>query len=253
MKKIQMTLVQLDNYGPWTVTPKPRPEAELQTLQAEILAELERQFGRRGALVFSTRLDNFLAITNGVSLQAHKEIMDAVNGKFPVSVSIGVGAAETPYKAQVLATLALQKAGSSRSPDRKGALAGDDVRGQDEDLVQIAHMDVNHSTLFTDSEPIYDTHLLLQRTNLALMTALAGKDALVFYTGGDNFMAASNGVGPDDLAKVFSKVKQELGIELKAGVGIARTAAKAAQLASEELHQIRKGNSKGNISFRKEV
>ncbi|MEW6222279.1 MAG: GTP cyclohydrolase IIa [Candidatus Hadarchaeota archaeon] len=250
MKKIQMTLIQLDNYGPWTVAPRPKPEAELQTLQAELLAELERQFGKREALVFSTRLDNFLAITNGVSLKMHKDIMDVVNQKFPVSVSMGVGAAETPYKAQVLATLALQKAGGSRSPTRRGALAGEDVAGADEDWVQIAHMDVNHSTLFTDSEPIYDTHMLIQKTNLALMSALAWKDALVFYTGGDNFMAASNGVGADDLAGVFSKVKQELGIELKAGVGAARTAAKAAQLASEELHQIRKGNANGNISFR---
>ncbi|GAG70614.1 unnamed protein product, partial [marine sediment metagenome] len=39
MKKIQLTLVQIDNYGPWTVTPEPRGEAELQTLQAELFAE----------------------------------------------------------------------------------------------------------------------------------------------------------------------------------------------------------------------
>ncbi|MCK4405777.1 MAG: GTP cyclohydrolase IIa, partial [Hadesarchaea archaeon] len=52
MKKIQLTLVQIDNYGPWTVTPEPRREAELQTLQAELFAELERQFASRKGIVF---------------------------------------------------------------------------------------------------------------------------------------------------------------------------------------------------------
>ena len=40
---IQMTLIQIDNYGPWTVTPRPRNESDLQILQAELYADLERQ------------------------------------------------------------------------------------------------------------------------------------------------------------------------------------------------------------------
>ena len=252
MKKIQLTLVQIDNYGPWTVSPKPRLEADLQTLQAELLAELERQFGKRGALVFPTRMDNFLAITNELSLDDHKEVMRAVNDKFPVTVSMGVGAAQTSYKAQVQATLALQKAGGSQSSKRRGVLVGDATKGQEEDWVQIAHMDVNHSALFTDSKPIYDTHLLIQKTHLALMSSLLEREAIVFYTGGDNFMAASNELEVEGLVGVFSKVKKDLGVELKAGVGAARTAVRAAQLASEELHNIRKGKARGNISFKQE-
>ena len=30
---IQMTLIQIDNYGPWTVTPRPRTESDLHSLQ----------------------------------------------------------------------------------------------------------------------------------------------------------------------------------------------------------------------------
>ena len=30
---IQMTLIQIDNYGPWTVTPRPRTESDLQIVQ----------------------------------------------------------------------------------------------------------------------------------------------------------------------------------------------------------------------------
>ncbi len=45
---IQMTLIQIDNYGPWTVTPTPRAEADLQILQAELYADLQRQFAAKG-------------------------------------------------------------------------------------------------------------------------------------------------------------------------------------------------------------
>ena len=34
---IQMTLIQIDNYGPWTVTPRPRNESDLQILYQLIL------------------------------------------------------------------------------------------------------------------------------------------------------------------------------------------------------------------------
>jgi GTP cyclohydrolase IIa len=250
MKKIQITLVQIDNYGPWTVAPEPRPEAELQTLQAELFAELERQFASRGGLIFPTRFDNLIAITNGISLDDHRSIQRTINEKFPISVSMGVGTGLTPYEAQVQATLALQRAGSSRSPERKGALVGTCVCPPDEDWVQIAHVDVNHSALITDTEPIYDTHLLLQRIYLSLMSSLLQRKALVFYTGGDNFMVASNGLDANELAAVFSEVKRELGIELKAGVGAAKSAEAAARLASQGLHQIRKGESSEQIVFK---
>ncbi|HID60865.1 MAG TPA: GTP cyclohydrolase IIa [Hadesarchaea archaeon] len=247
MGEIQLTLVQIDNYGPWTVTPRPRRETELQTLQAELFAELERQFGAREGLIFPTRFDNMLAITNGVSMDEHRKIQRAVNKKFPVTVSMGVGTASTPYEAQMNATLALQRAGGSRSAERRGMLVGSTVKRPDDDWVQIAHVDVNHSALITDSEPIYDTHVLLQKTYLALMSALTRRKALVFYAGGDNFMVLSNGLDPRELSDVFSEVKREVGFGLKAGVGGAQTAGLAANLASEGLHEIRNGVAKGPI------
>jgi GTP cyclohydrolase IIa len=249
MKKIQITVIQIDNYGPWTVTPKPRRESELQQLQAELFGELEQRFGVLGALVFPTRFDNMVAITNGVSVEQHKEIQETIARKFPVTVSMGIGAAPVAYDAQVNATLALQAAGSSQSSSRKSMLVGGPVREPDENWVQIAHMDINHSTLFTDTKPIYDTHFLIQRTYLALMKSLLKRKALVFYTGGDNFMAPSNGLNPKELATAFAELKREVGVELKAGVGAAPTAEEATHKASENLHRIRKGEVKENILF----
>ena len=44
---IQMTLIQIDNYGPWTVTPRPRTESDLQMLQASLFADLNNHFGNK--------------------------------------------------------------------------------------------------------------------------------------------------------------------------------------------------------------
>ena len=250
MQKIQITLVQIDNYGPWTVTPRPKREADIQMLQAKLFADLEHQFAARGGLVFCTRFDNMLAISNGISLDEHRAIQESIHTRYPVTISMGVGAADTPHEAQKLATQALQRVGSSRSAKRRGVLVGQPVSARDEDWVQITHMDVNHASAMTDEKPIYDTHELLQHVYLALMKAMSRHKALVFYTGGDNFMAPSNGLGEKELQLVMDEVEQALGIKLKAGVGRGRTAEEAARLASEGLHEIRSGKAKKAIVFK---
>jgi GTP cyclohydrolase III len=63
-------------------------------------------------------------------------------------------------------------------------------------------------------------------------------------------MAPSNGLDADDISTVFSEVKRELGVELKAGVGGASNAETAARLASEGLHEIREHRVKGSIVFK---
>ena len=43
---VRTTLVQIDNYGPWTVTPSPRRETDLQSLQARLYADFADFAGR---------------------------------------------------------------------------------------------------------------------------------------------------------------------------------------------------------------
>jgi GTP cyclohydrolase IIa len=250
MKKIQLTLIQIDNYGPWTVTPVHRREADLQTLQAELFADLERLFSARGGLVFCTRFDNMIAISNGIDVDAHRAIQESIHNRYPITLSMSIGAAETPYEAQVLATQALQRVGSSRSVERRGALTGECVIPPDEDWVQIAHLDVDHTSSMTDSRPIYDTHMLLQKVHLLLMEALRDYEALVFYTGGDNFMVPSNGVGARELQAIIEDVQRKLKVELKAGVGSGATAELAARLANQGLKEIREGRTTERVVFK---
>jgi len=124
MNEIQVSIAQLDNYGPWTVSPEPKPEAYLQMLQARLFADLEKGFSERSGLAFLGRFDNTLAVSNGISLNQHKEIQERIDEHYPVTVSFGVGTGETAYAAQKLASKSLQETGSSQSSDRIEEIAG---------------------------------------------------------------------------------------------------------------------------------
>ena len=66
MTTTQVTLVQIDNYGPWTVTPEPRREMDLQTLQSRLFADIAEYLGHRDGYAFFTRFDNMITVTNGI-------------------------------------------------------------------------------------------------------------------------------------------------------------------------------------------
>ncbi|MCG2828315.1 GTP cyclohydrolase III [Methanothermobacter sp. K4] len=237
---IQMTLIQIDNYGPWTVTPAPRNEADLQILQAELYADLQRQFAACQGLVFFTRFDNMLAITNGIGVEDHRRIQRSIGNRYPITVSMGVGAAETPYDAQRNASRALQSHGGAQSEDRKEVLAIDGL--VDEGHVQIAHIDINGITeTMTDIVPAYDTSFIVNRVQHFLMKKLIKEGALLFFIGGDNFMSPCNGLEPQGLLRILNEIDDEINVALKAGIGKAPTAEKAANLADLALEEIRGG------------
>jgi GTP cyclohydrolase IIa len=252
MSWIQVTVIQLDNYGPWTVTPEPKLESELQILQAKIYAYLQEKFAKLGGVVFHARQDNLIAVTNGIDIEHHKSIAQEFAREFPLTASMGIGIGRQAYEAQVNATLALQGAGSSRSAQRRAAVVGEVLGDRLPGWVKVAHADINHSTLFTDTKPIYDTHLLIQHTYNELADQFLQKGALVFYMGGDNFIALINGLDDGAVVQVFKHIKRRLGVELKAGIGEAPSPLKAVHLASKALQEIRAGKERRLLARRKE-
>ena len=241
---IQMTLIQIDNYGPWTVTPKPRNESDLQILQAELYADIQRQFAMKKGLVFYTRFDNMLAITNGINEEDHRRIQRSIRNRYPITISMGVGTAKTPYDAQKIATESLQIKGGAQSKDREEILAIGGLVEKKDSYVQIAHIDINGVTeSLTDIIPAYDTNFLVNRAQHYLMTKLIDKGALLFFIGGDNFMSPCNELGPKKLLKLFEEIDDEIGIALKAGVGRGKNAEDAAYMADLGLEEIRNGNT----------
>lgn len=242
---IQMTLIQIDNYGPWTVTPKPRTESDLQILQAELFADVQRQIAAKKGLVFFTRFDNLLAVTNGLNEEDHMRIQRSIRNRYPITISMGVGAAETAHEAQKLATIALQKEGGAQSSGRKEILAIDSIIENPEDsFVQAAHIDINSVTeTLTDIESAFDTSFMVNKAQHYLMTKLREKGALLFFIGGDNFMSPCNGLSEDDITQILKEIDEEIGIGLKAGIGRADNMEDAAYMADIGLEIIREGNN----------
>ena len=242
---IQMTLIQIDNYGPWTVTPRPRTESDLQILQAELFADVQRLIAAKKGLVFFTRFDNLLAVTNGLNEEDHMRIQRSIRNRYPITISMGVGAAETAHEAQRLATIALQKEGGAQSSGRKEILAINNLIENPEDsFVQAAHIDINSVTeTLTDIESAFDTSFMVNKAQHYLMTKLREKGALLFFIGGDNFMSPCNGLSEEDLTNILQEIDEEIGIGLKAGIGRADNMEDAAYMADIGLEIIREGNN----------
>lgn len=242
---IQMTLMQIDNYGPWTVTPRPRTESDLQILQSELYADIQRQVAARKGLVFYTRFDNLLGITNGLTVEDHLRIQRSIRNRYPITISMGIGAADTPHEAQKLATIALQKKGGAQSSERKEIIAVDSSVDNIDDLsVQVAHIDINSVTeTLTDIESAFDTSFMVNKTQHYLMTKLVKKGALLFFIGGDNFMSPCNGLSEQDIENILVEINEEIGIGLKAGIGRSDNAEDAAYMADIGLEQIRDKNN----------
>lgn len=245
---IQITLIQIDNYGPWTVTPRPRAESDLQTLQAELFADVERQFGSKKGLVFFNRFDNMIAISNGIDAESHKQIQRSIRNRYPFTVSMGIGTGENAYIAQKKASEALQNEGGAQCEDRKEILAIDSILEPNEGYVQIAHIDINGVTeTLTDTIPAYDTSIIVTCTQFHLMNKLKEYGSLLFFIGGDNYMSPCNGIAKNELNKVIDEIKEEVGISLKAGVGKADNATRTANLADIALEDIRNGKTKESV------
>ncbi|NIB99414.1 GTP cyclohydrolase III [Halobacterium sp. R2-5] len=223
MTNTQVTLVQLDNYGPWTVTPSPRREVDLQTMQSRLYADLSQAFGMRDGYVFFTRFDNMIAVSNGLDLEDHARIQESIRNRYPVTVSLSIGAGSSPADALVDATAALQEQGSAQDADRREALLGqpiDEAERTDDD-VQIAHFDVVDATgTYTDELDAYSSFVHIEQGYAALMRHMHdAHDALSFFVGGDNIIAVCPDLSPAEYEEAIDYVHDTAGVDVRVGVG----------------------------------
>ncbi len=237
-----MTLIRIDNYGPWTLELGNDREYRLQILQSQLHAHLQRSFAMKGGAVFFNRFDEMVAVTNGISLEDHKEIQDEILQNYPFTISMGIGVAEEPFTALEKATIALQRYGEGKKI----------MTGELSDLynycVQIAHIDVNNMTdRFTKKLSAYETALMINKLNVKLSELFLNHKSLTFFCGGDNFIAVANGVSENEVEMILRLTSKDFNLMLKAGIGIARTGRKAIELATKGLDMIRDRKVKGSV------
>ncbi|MFB6121260.1 MAG: GTP cyclohydrolase IIa [Halobacteriaceae archaeon] len=241
MTNTQVTLIQLDNYGPWTVTPEPRPEPDLQALQSDLYADLSRLFGSRGAYVFFTRFDNMVAVTNGVDADTLAAVQETVGNRYPVSVSLSTATGASPAGALSTATARLQEAGGAQEAGRTEVLAGDPTTDAAPDALQVAHFDVVDATgRYTDRLDAFSSFARIEHTYVELLEHMHRQhDSLSFFVGGDNFISVTADLDRADFHGAVEAVEAAADVDLRVGVGRGAVATEAGMAAKHALEDAR--------------
>ncbi|MFP4632291.1 MAG: GTP cyclohydrolase IIa [Halobacteriota archaeon] len=235
---VQVTLVQIDNYGPWTVTPEPRREADLQALQAELYADLSRAFGSHGGTAFYNRFDNVVAVTDGTTEEDHRAIQRGIGNRYPVTVSMAVASHERPRHAVERATEMMQREGGAQDAARVEALAYDGgVHGD----VQVAHFDVEDvTTQYTDRVDAFEATLSVQSAYTELSRLMWREhDSPTFFVGGDNYVSLTPGLAEQEFEGVLDAVEAATDVRLRVGVGESTSPERAGLSAKQGLEHSR--------------
>ena len=100
---IQLSILKITGYGPWTLTLGSDREHELQMLQASLYKKIQKLFSDMNSLVFQNRSDEFFVVSNKISLENHIEIQKNLEKEFEIKLNISIGYGDTPYDSNLMA------------------------------------------------------------------------------------------------------------------------------------------------------
>ena len=255
---IQITIIRIEGYGPWTLTLGTDREAQIQMLQARIYYDVQRLFSQKECLVYLNRFDEYFAITNGLSLKDHKDLQEEIAILYKnLTISMTIGKGNTSFEANVNAYEA-RKAGNLL--DRKTRIFGQTMSSSQSskaspsttdsnysESVHIMHIDINGSEKISSKMSPYEITALVMKLYAKLSEAFLKKGAMTFFLGGDNFMVISNNVKKEDAEIIIKSIANDIGITLNSGIGVGRNGRKAAEAATRALDTIRDLRNEGKI------
>ena len=238
---IQLTIIKITGYGPWTLTLGSDREHRLQMLQSSLYLEIQRNFSERGCLAFPNRLDEIFVITNGLTLADHAEIQEKLTQAFDLGLSMTIGQGRTPLEANLRADEARR---TKTALDVMHNIFGHPLETGG-DLVQIMHMDVDGSTSISAKKSPYEVSSLIVSLYATMSEFFLKRESLAFFMGGDNFMIISASPERDEIARFLDLVKERHGLSFNCGIGTAKTGRDAAMLATRSLDRIREIRDSG--------
>jgi GTP cyclohydrolase IIa len=238
---IQLSILKIRDYGPWTLTLGSDREHELQILQASLYKEIQRQFSDKNCLVFLNRYDEFFVISNGLNLENHIEIQKNLENCFEIRLLISIGFADSPMEAN-------QKAYEGKKNEiclsKEHNIFGfvDNFSTKE---VTIMHFDVdNLSSKRTKFSP-FEISSIIFNLYVKMLKFFIEKNSLSFFMGGDNFMVVASTEGKKNAKKFIELIKNDDGIILNCGIGTGKTSREAASLATKSLDMIREIRDSG--------
>jgi GTP cyclohydrolase IIa len=252
---IQITIIKIEEYGPWTLKLGSDREGQLQIFQANLYSLLQKMFSDRDAIVYFNRFDELIAISNGISLEDHLAIESEISEIYKdlnISMSIGIG--KTPFEANIAAYHSRKN--NELVLNSKFVYADEEVRSlyrnanqlPKDMFTQILHLDIDNSTKVSNVQSPYEITSRIMRIFANLIELFVEQKAMTFFVGGDNFMSISNTVTKEKAMEIIDKIYKTENIKLNCGIGIARTGRKAVQAATEALDTIRYLRDQGIIS-----
>jgi len=239
---VQISIIRIDGYGPWTLTKGSDREHELQILQSRLYSDVQKLFAQKKALVFFNRFDEMFAVTNGLTVEEHTKILQELLNLYDLDLSISIGNGETPYEAHLDA---YRTRNSKNANNGKFKVYGST---KSNGYVQMMHVDVDDSTSKVSANLTpYEVSSLIANLHAKLAQKFMEKKALTFFLGGDNFMIVANGVEKAETAAILNEVVKDMNVKLKCGIGKARTAREAAEMATKALDTIRELRKNGKV------
>ena len=238
---IQLTIIKITGYGPWTLTLGSDREHKLQMLQSSLYKEIQKLFSEKNCLVFANRFDELFVITNGLSLNDHMEIQKKLKESFELELSMTIGHGQSPFEANLQA----DKARKSKTLLNKDLNIFGFVNGKSEQTVNIMHMDVDGSTSISAKKSPYEISSLMFKLYSEMSEFFLAQNSLTFFMGGDNFMIISSPTGKENATNFLELIEKKYGISMNCGIGTAKTAREAANLATKSLDTIREMRDSG--------
>lgn len=238
---IQLTIIKITGYGPWTLTLGSDREHKLQMLQSSLYKEIQKLFSEKNCLVFANRFDELFVITNGLSLNDHVEIQKKLKESFELELSMTIGYGQSPFEANLQA----DKARKSKTLLNKDLNIFGFVNGKSEQTVNIMHMDVDGSTSISAKKSPYEISSLMFKLYSEMLEFFLSQNSLTFFMGGDNFMIISSPTGKENATKFLELIEKKYGVSMNCGIGTAKTAREAANLATKSLDTIREMRDSG--------
>lgn len=250
--QVQLTVLRISGYGPWTLELGSDREHRLQMLQASLYRGVQERFSAAGCLAFHNRADELFVVSNGLGLDGHLGIHRALEEGAPeVRLAASIGSDTDPFGANLAAHRARVE-GRRLCEDPlvygEGAGAGEEGAPQ---AVTVLHMDVENLTAASESASPYEVSASIVALHGRMAEFFVAHRALSFFMGGDNFMvvcgagAGPGGKGPAGLAGEFVEAARRAGTVVNCGVGTGRTGREAARRATASLDGIRRIRESG--------
>ena len=238
---IQLSILKISGYGPWTLTLGSDREHELQMLQASLYKEVQKLFSEKNCLVFLNRADEFFVVSNGLELNEHIQIQQVLEKLFDIRLTISIGYGKSPFEANLNA----HKGKKNETILNKEYNIFGFVNGKSDLTVSIMHLDIDDLTSKVKTNSPYEISSIIFELYSKMSKYFLEKNSLTFFMGGDNFMVIASDDAKNSVQNFIDIIKSDDKISLNCGIGNGHTAREAVKLATKSLDTIREIRDSG--------